>query len=115
MKNLILIVICMLCSFSLLCGCIGEEKKQNALSHAMLTNRLVVGVKCDSKPFGYVDKDGNIQGFDVDIASSIAQQILGNEKALELVCVTAQSRISDLNSKSVDILVAAMSITELTL
>ena len=110
MKNLI--VICMLCSFSLLCGCIGEEKKQNALSHAMLTNRLVVGVKCDSKPFGYVDKDGNIQGFDVDIASSIAQQILGNEKALELVCVTAQSRISDLNSKSVDILVAAMSITD---
>ena len=112
MKNLILIIFCALFSFCALCGCNFADKKENALTHAIMTKKLTVGVKCDSKPFGFVDKDGNIQGFDVDIARNIANLILGDENALELVCVSAQSRISDLNSKQVDMLIAAMSITD---
>ncbi len=112
MKNLILIIFCALVSISLFCGCNAVGKKENALSHAILTNKLVVGVKCDSKPFGFVDDKGNIQGFDIDIARNIAKLILGNENGVELLCVTPQSRISDLNSKKVDMIIAAMSITD---
>ncbi len=112
MKNLILIIFCAIISFSLFCACSLNQKKENSLSHAILMNKFTIGVKCDSKPFGFVDKDGNIQGFDVDVAKGIARQILGDENALELVCVTPQSRITDLNSKKVDMIIAAMSITD---
>lgn len=74
-------------------------------------NKLTVGVKNDSKPFGFIDNKGNPAGFDVDVAKEIARQILGDENAVEFVYVTPSSRISDLNSKKVDIVIAAMSVT----
>ena len=112
MKNLILIFISFLFSFFMLSACTYVEKKENALTHAILTNNLKIGVKCDSKPFGFVDKNGDIEGFDVDIANDIASRITGRQDSVELVCVTPWSRISDLNSKKVDMVIAAMSITD---
>ncbi len=112
MKNLTLFTGCLLFCFLVFCGCTFGEKKENALTHAILINKITIGVKCDSKPFGFIDNQGNIQGFDVDIAKNITNLILGDENSLELVCVSAQSRIADLNSKKVDLLVAAMSITD---
>ena len=112
MKNLILITLCITFSLFAFCACSFNKQKENVYAHAVLTNKLVVGVKCDSKPFGFVAENGEIQGFDVDVAKAVSQNIIGNENALELVCVNAQGRIGDLNSKKVDMLIAAMSITD---
>lgn len=112
MKNPILILILFLFSSIALFGCSFGGKKENALTHAILTQKLTVGVKCDSKPFGFENENGEISGFDVDVAHELAHRLLGNENALELVCVTPSSRISDLNTKKVDMLIAAMSITQ---
>ena len=112
MKNPILILIFFVFSSIALFGCSFGGKKENALTHAILTQKLTVGVKCDSKPFGFENENGEISGFDVDVAKGIARQILGDENALELVCVTPQSRITDLNAKKVDMIIAAMSITD---
>lgn len=111
MKNLFLIFTLCLFSLSVLCGCGAQKTSQNALSHAKLMNKLTVGVKNDSKPFGFVDNEGNPAGFDVDVAKEIARQILGDENAVEFVYVTPSSRITDLNSRKVDMVIAAMSIT----
>lgn len=111
MKNLFLIFTLCLFSLSVLCGCSEQKSSQNTLSHARLMNKLTVGVKNDSKPFGFIDNKGNPAGFDVDVAKEIARQILGDENAVEFVYVTPSSRISDLNSKKVDIVIAAMSVT----
>lgn len=111
MKNLFLIFTLCLFSLSVLCGCGAQKASQNALSHAKLMNKLTVGVKNDSKPFGFVDNEGNPAGFDVDVAKEIARQILGDENAVEFVYVTPSSRITDLNSRKVDMVIAAMSIT----
>ena len=112
MKNLILILTLILFSSIALFGCTLGEKKENALSHAILTHKLTVGVKCDSKPFGFIDENGEFAGFDVDVAKAVSYRLLNDENAVEFVCVTPNSRISDLNAKKVDMLIAAMSITQ---
>ena len=112
MKNPIFIIAFIIIGALVLGGCISQEKKQNTLSHAVLMNKFTVGVKSDSKPFGFLDKEGNPAGFDIDIARAIAGQILGDENAVEFVYVTQSSRISDLNGRKVDMVIAAMSITE---
>ncbi len=93
---------------SLFCtACTNNDK--DLLSRIKLRNKIIIGIKNDSKPFGYIENN-ELKGFDVDVAKSIAKRILGNEDLIEFVPVTAESRISDLNSKKVDIIIATMSI-----
>lgn len=112
MKNLIVFLAAAIFSLTL-CGCdISFKKRENALSHARLMNKITVGIKSDSKPFGFVDKNGVAQGFDVDVAKGIAKYVLGDENAVEFVYVTPQSRILDLNTGSIDMIIAIMSMNE---
>lgn len=112
MKNLTLFLLAVSLAL-VLCGCsISFKKNENTLSHAVLMKKLTIGIRSDSKPFGFVDKQGNPAGFDVDIAKGIARHILGDENAIDFVYVTPQSRILDLNSKRIDMVIAIMSMNE---
>ena len=64
---------------------------------------LVIGVFSDKKPFGYVDENGDYQGYDVYFARRLAQD-LGVE--LKLVSVDAPNRVEYLTSGKVDIILA---------
>ena len=97
----------------LLCGCIKKPKQASTLSTIQKRGKLIVGVRTDAKPFGFIGEDGYNYGFDVDLGSYLAKAILNKyENAVEYVPVTAQNRISYLNSGKVDCLIATMSITE---
>jgi len=74
--------------------------------------RLIAGVKTDFPPFGFLDKNGGHEGVDIDLASALSKELLGEEKAVQFVPVTSENRISVLISKTVDVVVATMSITE---
>ena len=74
--------------------------------------KLIVGVKTDFPPFGFMDETGTHKGFDIDLAKVLGRELFGNEEAVEFVAVTTEDRISVLNSKKVDILAATMTITE---
>ena len=74
--------------------------------------KLIVGVKTDFPPFGFMDETGTHKGFDIDLAKVLGRELLGNEEAVEFVAVTTGDRISILNSKKVDVLAATMTITE---
>ena len=69
---------------------------------------LVIGVFSDKKPFGYVDENGNYQGYDVYFARRLAQD-LGVE--LKLVSVDAPNRVEYLTSAKVDIILANFTVT----
>lgn len=64
---------------------------------------LVIGVFSDKKPFGYVDENGDYQGYDVYFARRLAQD-LGVE--LKLVSVDAPNCVEYLTSAKVDIILA---------
>lgn len=67
--------------------------------------QVSVGVKADSKPWGFLDEQGNPVGMEVDLARDIAGR-LGVE--LEIVVVQSSNRIQFLEQGRVDLLIATM-------
>lgn len=93
------------------CAC-TKDNSQDDLTTITKRGKLIVGVRSDAKPFGYKDITGQLQGYDVDLGKQIAKEIFSTEKAVEFVPVTASNRISMLNTKKVDMLIATMSVTD---
>lgn len=73
---------------------------------------LIVGVKADFPPFGYIDERGQHVGFDVDLAHEVAAVLLGDSTKVKLKTVTSANRIPMLRSKEVDVVMASMTITQ---
>lgn len=109
MKKLILFML-MISLF--LSGCSDKTKNRDVLSKVQEENKIVVGVKYDSKPFGFIDKDNQLKGFDIDIAKGIAKRILGDENSVEFKQVTPSNRILKLSSGEIDMIVATMTISQ---
>ena len=82
------------------------------LDDARGRGKLLVGVKTDFPPFGYLDPAGKPKGFDVEVARYLARALFGDESRLETVPVTSGSRIPFLYSDWIDMIVATMTVTE---
>ena len=93
------------------CSCGKKSVINDDLTTITQRDRLIVGIRNDAPPFGFKDKNGFTVGYDADLARLIAKGILGDEKKVEFVPVTASNRIMKLNSGEVDCLIATMSIT----
>lgn len=68
-----------------------------------------IGVQMDQFPWGFIDENGENDGFDIEIANLIAKE-LGVEVKFERI--TGQNRIPLLLNGNVDFLVPSMTITE---
>lgn len=110
MKKVIFLLLAMFFVLGLT-GCSSSKEPKDLLSKIKFKNKIVIGIKNDSKPFGYIE-NGELKGFDVDIAKSISGRLLGDKtgKLIEFIYVTPETRIIDLNSGKVDIVIATMSI-----
>lgn len=108
MKKIVLalLFLCLIC-----CSCGKKTVINDDLTTITQRDRLIVGIRNDAPPFGFKDKNGFTVGYDADLARLIAKGILGDEKKVEFVPVTASNRIMKLNSGEVDCLIATMSIT----
>jgi len=98
--------------FCFLSLAISVEGIAGTLQDVKKRGKLIVGVKTDYPPFGFLDKKGVNRGFDIDIAKALTKQLFGNEEAIQFVPVTSGDRIALLNSKKIDIVVATFTITE---
>jgi polar amino acid transport system substrate-binding protein len=74
--------------------------------------KLIVGVKTDYPPLGFLDEKGVNKGLDIDIARALSKELFGNEDAVEFVSVTSENRIPLLTSKKIDLIAATLTITE---
>ena len=95
------------------CGC-GKKKEEitaNDLNEIVKRDVITVGVRTDAYPFGYLDKKGHYKGYDPAIARVIARGILGSDKKVKFVTVTASDRMMKLYSGDVDMVIATMSVT----
>lgn len=73
------------------------------------SGEIKIGVFSDKNPFGYVDNNGEYQGYDVYFAKRIAQD-LGVK--LTLQPVEAAARVEFLETSKVDIILANFTVTE---
>ncbi len=75
------------------------------------THELVIGVKYDAPPFGFLDVDGKVKGFDVDLAKYVADYIRKKTDLhfkVRFVQVTSKTRIPLLANGNVDLVAATM-------
>jgi polar amino acid transport system substrate-binding protein len=72
---------------------------------------LKVGVRCDQPPYGFKDETGKFAGVETEMALQIGTWAFGSPDKVELTCVTAENRISQLNGKKVDLLIATLGVT----
>jgi len=72
---------------------------------------LVVGVKCDYPPFGFIDASGKHAGFEIDIVRRLAWYAFGSDDKVDLECVTGPNRIPYITSGRVDYVVSILSYT----
>lgn len=74
--------------------------------------KIVIGIKDDYPPFGFLEADGSINGYEILIAKAIAKKLLGSESAADMVTVVAANRMQLLNSGRIDLIVATLGVTE---
>jgi len=70
---------------------------------------LRVGMECTYAPFNFKNADGDLDGYDVDVAKGVAELINAD---LEFVCQKWDGMIPALLANKFDLVVASMSITE---
>ena len=73
--------------------------------------RLIVGVKCDTPPFGYLDVRGKNAGVDVEIAKWFARYAFGREQRLSFVCAPTAVREPLLTGGRVDLVISTFTYT----
>jgi polar amino acid transport system substrate-binding protein len=73
--------------------------------------RLIVGVKCDTPPFGYLDVRGKNAGVDVEIARWFARYAFGREQRLTFVCAPTAVREPLLTTNRVDLVISTFTYT----
>jgi polar amino acid transport system substrate-binding protein len=88
----------------------GAMPPGSTMAAIQARGKLIVGVDENTYLFGYLNAgDGQIEGFDIDIAASIATAIFGSATGhLELKVITSAQRIPDILNGSVDIVVDTM-------
>ncbi len=74
---------------------------------------LTWGVKADTNLFGFYNiESGQIEGFDVDIAKALTDEMTDGKGEAEFVEVTSKTRIPLLKNGKIDGILATMTITE---
>ena len=73
--------------------------------------RFIVGVKCDTPPFGFLDVRGKNAGVDVEIAKWFARFAFGREQRLTFVCAPTAVREPLLTGGRVDMVISTFTYT----
>ena len=75
--------------------------------------KLIVGTRTTTIGFGFKDAQGELVGFDIDLAKAIAKGLLGDEKKIEFeIFPGGAERVPALTSGRVDIVVSQFSVFE---
>lgn len=86
----------------------GSSAIYRTLDEIKEDGKIVIGVFSDKNPFGYVDENGDYQGYDVYFAERIAKD-LGVE--IEYISTEPASRVEYLETGKVDIILANFTVT----
>mgnify|MGYP001774517951 FL=1 len=81
----------------------SANAKARSLDEIKKSGKIKIAVFSDKAPFGYVDKDGKYQGYDVYFAEQLAKD-LGVEP--EYTSVDPAARVDVLTSNKVDLVLA---------
>lgn len=112
-KLLVAVVATLALSAMLLAGCGSSENSSDGsyrtLDQIKSDGTLKIGVFSDKSPFGYVDENGEYQGYDIELAKRLGED-LGVD--VEFVSTEAANRVEYLKTGKVDIILANFTVTD---
>lgn len=112
MKKILAFLALSLSLFSL-SACGKNVADQDIVETSEKTQQITWGVKYDTRLFGMMDvANGEVKGFDIDIARAITEKLLGPQGSAVFVEVTSKTRIPLLKNGNIDAIIATMTITE---
>lgn len=84
------------------------EKEEEAVGRLQLVRdrgKVICGCNSELPGFGYINPDGEFEGFDIDFCKAIAAAVLGDASKVEYRPVTAAERLPALQTGEVDVLI----------
>ncbi|MFV0558833.1 MAG: transporter substrate-binding domain-containing protein [Enterococcus sp.] len=119
MKKKILLGLASVLAISTLAACSSSSAdskestdEQSAIEEIKERDTLKIAVFGDLSPYGYIDDEGENQGYDVYLGKQLAKDLLGDEDKAEFVVVNAEERVDALKSNKVDIVLANFTKTD---
>lgn len=117
LRKLAAVITALVWILGILTGCGRGGKRQAPVSSGSFrtldeireSGKIVIGVFSDKAPFGYVDENGEYQGYDIYFAERIAKD-LGVD--VEYVSTDPASRVEYVSTGKVDLILANFTVTE---
>lgn len=110
MKAIALIAVLAMVFTLTACGGKKEGKEvYRTLEEIEKSGEINIGVFSDKSPFGYVDENGDYQGYDIELARQIGEDL--NVK-VNYVSTEAANRVEYLETGKVDIILANFTVTD---
>ncbi len=83
-----------------------------AAARILARGYLLVGIRYDLQPFGYVTEEGTVAGFDTDLGREFARRWLGDAQAVQFRQVRSDTAVEHLQAGDVDLIIAALPHTQ---
>jgi polar amino acid transport system substrate-binding protein len=93
---------------ALAAAAVSSGASADAIDDIRKRGKLIVGVKADYAPYGFLNSEGKVVGLEPDLAQDVAD-VLGVQ--LELVPVVSSNRMQFLEQGKIDLMIATMTDT----
>ncbi len=90
--------------------CLAPPVSAETLKGIRQRGRMIVAVKNNTRPLGFKDKEGRLQGLEIDIARRLSAEILGQPDRVDLLPVNNQDRLQVLFDRRVDVTIARLGV-----
>lgn len=94
-----------------LLGCYAAQANAARLDDVLKRGYLIVGTGSTNAPWGFQGADGQLQGFDIDIARIVAKGLFNDPTKVRFVQQSSDARIPNLLTDKVDMTCQAMTVT----
>lgn len=94
-----------------LLGCYAVQANAARLDDVLKRGYLIVGTGSTNAPWGFQGADGQLQGFDIDIARIVAKGLFNDPTKVRFVQQSSDARIPNLLTDKVDMTCQAMTVT----
>jgi polar amino acid transport system substrate-binding protein len=94
-----------------LCLSLAVPVSAAELQEILRRGHLIVAVKDNLRPLGFRDAAGQLQGLEIDLARQLAQELLGDSKALVLKPVANPDRLTAVLNGEADLAIANLTAT----
>lgn len=90
---------------------VSAQDGKSLFDDVLARGYVIVGTGSTNAPFHFMDQNGQLAGFDIDIAKGIARGLFNDETKVKFVDQGADARIANLLTSKVDVTCQFMTVT----